>query len=104
MGIKKLIVGLSFTEKYENMKEDRNDHRVGELMFPLYTILCRSHVTFGFMNPAQMQQASHVQVVDRPNLYSQDDMRKPVPNGVLDHKMVITEIHRFFFFFVFFFF
>ncbi|KAK7113132.1 DNA-directed RNA polymerase III subunit RPC1-like [Littorina saxatilis] len=45
-----------------------------------------SHVTFGFMSPSQMQQASHVQVVNK-NLYSQDGTRKAVPHGVLDHKM-----------------
>lgn len=49
-----------------------------------------SHVTFGFMNPAQMQQASHVQVVERQNLYCPDDMRKPVSHGVLDHRMGVS--------------
>lgn len=39
------------------------------------------------MSPSQMQQASHVQVVNK-NLYSQDGTRKAVPHGVLDHKMV----------------
>lgn len=48
---------------------------------------CRSHVTFGFMSPAQMQQASHVQVINK-NLYSQDGSGKAVPHGVLDHRMV----------------
>ena len=46
----------------------------------------RSQVTFGFMGPSQMLQASHLKVVDR-FLY-QEGNRKPVPHGVLDHRMV----------------
>ncbi|KAK6169039.1 hypothetical protein SNE40_020167 [Patella caerulea] len=45
-----------------------------------------SHVTFGMMNSQQMQQVSHMHVVSK-NLYNQDGSRKPVINGVLDHRM-----------------
>ena len=38
-----------------------------------------------------MQQASHVQVVNK-NLYSQDGSGKAVPHGVLDHRMVNLKI------------
>lgn len=49
-----------------------------------------SHVTFGFMSPEQMQQASHLHVVSK-NLYAQDGSRKPVNFGVLDHRMGTSE-------------
>lgn len=39
------------------------------------------------MTADQMGQYSQLQVVSK-NLYSQDGNRKPVPYGVLDHKMV----------------
>ena len=44
-------------------------------------------MTFGMMSPDQMRQAGHLQVVSK-NLYTQDGTRKPVSNGVLDHRMV----------------
>lgn len=49
-----------------------------------------SHVTFGLMSPNQMQQASHIHVVCN-DLYSQGGGRKPVPHGVLDHRMGTSE-------------
>lgn len=49
-----------------------------------------SHVTFGLMTADQMGQYSHLQVVSK-NLYSQDGTRKPVPYGVLDHRMGTSE-------------
>jgi len=39
------------------------------------------------MTADQMAQYAHLQVVSK-NLYSQDGQRKPVPFGVLDHRMV----------------
>ncbi|XP_021363401.1 DNA-directed RNA polymerase III subunit RPC1-like isoform X1 [Mizuhopecten yessoensis] len=49
-----------------------------------------SHVTFGLLNSHQMQQMSHLHVVSK-TLYNQDGSRKPVPYGVLDHKMGTSE-------------
>lgn len=39
------------------------------------------------MSADQMKQAAHIHVVSK-NLYSQDGRRKPIPYGVLDHRMV----------------
>ncbi|XP_064601918.1 DNA-directed RNA polymerase III subunit RPC1-like [Liolophura sinensis] len=49
-----------------------------------------SHVTFGLMSADQMKQAAHIHVVSK-NLYSQDGRRKPIPFGVLDHRMGTSE-------------
>ena len=44
-------------------------------------------MTFGIMTAEQMRQQAHLQVVSK-NLYNQDGLHKPVPYGVLDHRMV----------------
>ncbi|CAH1795117.1 unnamed protein product [Owenia fusiformis] len=49
-----------------------------------------SHVTFGMFSPEQMQKQAHIQVVSK-NLYNQDGSRKPIPYGMLDHKMGTSE-------------
>lgn len=44
------------------------------------------HLQFGLLSPEQMRQQAHLHVVSKA-LYSQDTGRKPVPHGVLDHRM-----------------
>ena len=44
-------------------------------------------MTFGVMTANQMRQQAHLQVVSK-NLYTQDGTRRPVPYGVLDHRLV----------------
>ena len=45
------------------------------------------HLQFGLFSAEQMRQQAHIHVVSKA-LYSQDNSRKPVPYGVLDHRMV----------------
>ena len=45
------------------------------------------HLQFGLLSAEQMRQQAHLHVVSK-TLYSQDTARKPVPYGVLDHRMV----------------
>ena len=45
------------------------------------------HLNFGLFSPEQMRKLAHIHVVSQ-SLYSQDLARKPVPHGVLDHRMV----------------
>ncbi|XP_013420118.1 DNA-directed RNA polymerase III subunit RPC1 isoform X2 [Lingula anatina] len=49
-----------------------------------------SHVRFGLLSSEQMRQQAHIHVVSK-NLYMQDGSRKPVPYGVLDHRMGTSE-------------
>jgi len=49
-----------------------------------------SHVTFGVMTADDMRRQSHLQIVSK-NLYAQDGSRKPIPYGMLDHKMGTSE-------------
>jgi DNA-directed RNA polymerase III subunit RPC1 len=44
------------------------------------------HLQFGLFSAEQMRQQAHIHVVSKA-LYSQDNSRKPVPYGVLDHRM-----------------
>ena len=46
----------------------------------------RGHVCFGVLSAEEMRQAAHIECVSK-NLYTQET-RKPVPFGVLDHRMV----------------
>ncbi|XP_076459285.1 DNA-directed RNA polymerase III subunit RPC1-like [Babylonia areolata] len=46
-----------------------------------------SQVTFGFMSADEMRKAAHIQVTNK-QLY--DEERKPVPNGVLDHRLGVN--------------
>ena len=47
----------------------------------------RGHLQFGLFSAEQMRQQAHIHVVSKA-LYAQDNSRKPVPYGVLDHRMV----------------
>lgn len=49
-----------------------------------------SHVSFGIDGPDLIQQEAHIQVVGK-NLYNQDKLRTPVPHGVLDRRMGISQ-------------
>ncbi|KAK2176857.1 hypothetical protein NP493_625g00001 [Ridgeia piscesae] len=53
-------------------------------------VLTRSHVTFGILSSDEMRQHAHLQVVSK-NLYADGGGRKPVPFGVLDHRMGTSE-------------
>jgi DNA-directed RNA polymerase III subunit RPC1 len=44
------------------------------------------HLQFGLFSAEQMRQQAHIHVVSKA-LYTQDNSRKPVPYGVLDHRM-----------------
>ena len=68
-----------------DMLKTRNVYK--PLLFHVCIVVSSSHVTFGMMTADQMAQYAHLQVVSK-NLYSQDGQRKPVPFGVLDHRMV----------------
>lgn len=50
----------------------------------------RGHLKFGMLSAEQMRQQAHIHVVSKA-LYSQDCARKPIPYGVLDHRMVSEE-------------
>ncbi|KAK9891975.1 hypothetical protein WA026_017458 [Henosepilachna vigintioctopunctata] len=45
-----------------------------------------SHITFGVESPENMQQQSHLHVVQK-NLYNEDSQRTPIPYGVLDKRL-----------------
>lgn len=47
-----------------------------------------SHITFGLMNPSQMQMQSHLNVVDR-SLYN-PETRVPMNHGVLDRRLGLS--------------
>ncbi|XP_062502473.1 DNA-directed RNA polymerase III subunit RPC1-like isoform X2 [Corticium candelabrum] len=49
-----------------------------------------SHLQFGLMSPEQMRQQSHVHVVSK-SLYGPELPRKPVPFGVLDRRLGISD-------------
>lgn len=49
-----------------------------------------SHVSFGIDSADKIQQEAHIQVVGK-NLYNQDQLRTPVPFGVLDRRMGISQ-------------
>lgn len=51
---------------------------------------CRSHLKFDTFSAEEMRQQAHIHVVSKL-LYSQDT-RKPVPFGVLDHRMVSARV------------
>jgi len=44
------------------------------------------YLKFGLLSSEQMRQQAHLHVVSKA-LYSQDNSRKPIPYGVLDHRM-----------------
>ena len=52
-----------------------------------FVLICRGHLKFGILSAEQMRQQAHIHVVSKA-LYSQDLARKPIPHGVLDHRMV----------------
>lgn len=49
-----------------------------------------SHVSFGIDSSEMIQQEAQIQVVGK-NLYNQDQLRTPVPYGVLDRRMGISQ-------------
>ena len=46
-----------------------------------------SHVQFSPFSSNDITKQATIQILDR-NLYTQDASHKPVPNGVLDHRLV----------------
>ena len=57
------------------------------MCLPLVCTTRSGHLQFGLLSAEQMRQQAHLHVVSK-TLYSQDTARKPVPYGVLDHRMV----------------
>ena len=39
------------------------------------------------MSPDEIRQLAHIEVVSK-DLYTRDGSRRPIPHGVLDHRMV----------------
>ena len=63
-----------------------NAHTLFHLAHVRISQQCRSHLKFDTFSAEEMRQQAHIHVVSKL-LYSQD-ARKPVPFGVLDHRMV----------------
>lgn len=70
---------IDYTSHCQQLIED-----VDRLAF--FFCIFRSHITFGLMNPSQMQMQSHLNVVDR-SLYN-PETRVPMNHGVLDRRLV----------------
>lgn len=52
---------------------------------------CSGNLQFSMFSANQMRQQAHLHVVSKA-LYSQDTARKPVPYGVLDHRMASDKL------------
>ena len=64
-------------------------HMYDNHSYILSTCEYSGHLQFGLFSAEQMRQQAHIHVVSKA-LYTQDNTRKPVPYGVLDHRMVRT--------------